>query len=238
MLEQQQSQLVAGLRELYKRLQKGENWPGKPLKNSNGGHPLTHDILERLNLLHTTGESAIKHEGFEDDLSLLQQRCLVENGSPMQRVKRSSSEESEPGLTSSESSHDVDSPIRSISFGDPFSQKHLPPTPPMQDSPYLRASQISAQTKTPQYGLPSGLSAVPQTRGFNPMEVLQRHSWHSQQFSMDQNMDIDMFSPYNTTMSFDNSIYNQFTPQGPDPMSTMNWADMNDFINPNAVLQA
>lgn len=232
MLEQQQSQLVAGLRELYRRLQDGENWPGKPLKNSNGGHPLTHDILERLDLLHSTSDTPIKHEGFEDDLSVLQQRCLVENGSPQMRRRKSISEESEPGLTSADS---MASPTRSVGFADPFSQKQLPPTPPMQDSPYLRASQISVQTKSQ----PSAVPMYPQNRGFNPVavEVLQRQMWQSQQLPMDQSMDIDMFSPYSTTMAFDNSIFNQYAPQGPDPMS-MNWADLNDFINPNAVLQA
>merc|ERR1712029_1246389 len=51
MLEQQQSQLVAGLRELYSKLRDGQPWPGAPLREAHGGHPLTHDILERLELL-------------------------------------------------------------------------------------------------------------------------------------------------------------------------------------------
>ena len=69
MLEQQQAQLVSGLREMYRRLQAGENWPGKPLKQSHGGFPLTHDILERLNVLHA--DSPMTHDAFEDDLEAL-----------------------------------------------------------------------------------------------------------------------------------------------------------------------
>ena len=32
LLEQQQVQLVAGLRDLYTRLQNGQSWPGQPLR--------------------------------------------------------------------------------------------------------------------------------------------------------------------------------------------------------------
>jgi hypothetical protein len=50
MLEQQQQQLVFRLRSLYDRLLKVSAWDGPPLQNSTG-HPLTHDILQSLNLL-------------------------------------------------------------------------------------------------------------------------------------------------------------------------------------------
>jgi hypothetical protein len=62
LLEQQQTQLVAGLHVLYTRLQGGHGWPGAPLCESKGGHPLTHSILERLDLLRqcNTGSSGHK----------------------------------------------------------------------------------------------------------------------------------------------------------------------------------
>lgn len=52
MLEHEQAQLIAGLRELYRRLISGEQWPGDPLIQAENGNPLTHDILERLGLLY------------------------------------------------------------------------------------------------------------------------------------------------------------------------------------------
>lgn len=228
MLEQQQSQLVAGLRELYGRLHSGEGWPGVPLKTSHSGHPLTHDILDRLDLLHSTSDTPIKHEGFEDDLSRLQHRCLVENGSPPLQRKRALSEESEPALSPSGSSHGMSSPDRNMSFLDPFSKKRSPPTPPMEDIPYYRPSQTSQQEKFRQFDS----STMGQTRGLNPMEMLQRQSWHNQQLSMESSLDADLFSPYNTTMGFDTSslFATSFSPQAPDLM--MNFGDPLDFINP------
>ncbi|KAF2164540.1 hypothetical protein M409DRAFT_56380 [Zasmidium cellare ATCC 36951] len=49
-LEQQQTQLVAGLREMYNRLAVADAWKGATLPDVNG-HPLTHDILTALDLL-------------------------------------------------------------------------------------------------------------------------------------------------------------------------------------------
>ncbi|KAI9680830.1 MAG: hypothetical protein M1817_004270 [Caeruleum heppii] len=51
MLEQQQVQLVVGLRELYQRTKNGAAWNGPPLADTENGHPLTHDILEGLGIL-------------------------------------------------------------------------------------------------------------------------------------------------------------------------------------------
>lgn len=50
MLEKQHSQLVGGLQEIYRRLQKVDLWEGEPLDESSG-RPLTHDILAALNLV-------------------------------------------------------------------------------------------------------------------------------------------------------------------------------------------
>ena len=51
MLERQQSQLVAGLQELYRRTQNGEGWPGDRLELERHNQPLTHKILEALGVL-------------------------------------------------------------------------------------------------------------------------------------------------------------------------------------------
>lgn len=236
MLEQQQSQLVAGLSELYRRLQEGETWPGKPLKkNAIGGHPLTHDILERLDLLHSANDVPIKHEGFEDDLSVLQQRCFAANGAPPMQRKISISEESEPGLASDHSSHGIPSPARTVSFADPFGRKQLPTTPPMQDSPYLHTSQTSPRTKyepTP-YSV-SGLPTIAQKRGFDPMQLIQNENWQIPTYDQPMDMDIDRFATQYSQASFDNLMYNQYPTQGQDLM----WGEMNDYINENALAQA
>src|SRR4051812_12755070 len=83
MLEQQQAQLVTGLQELYRRTLDREGWPGCPLKETPNGHPLTHDILERLGALKQEGQSM--EEPFEDDIGLLQQRLIANGAGLMQR---------------------------------------------------------------------------------------------------------------------------------------------------------
>lgn len=87
MLEEQQAQLVCGLREFYNQAINGHPWPGKPLPKVNNGYPLTHDILQRLGVLkpigipHASGQTA----RFEDDLALMQKR-LLESGSGFMHV--------------------------------------------------------------------------------------------------------------------------------------------------------
>lgn len=222
MLEQQQSQLVSGLRELYKRLQTGESWPGKPLKESHGGFPLTHDILNRLSLLHS-GDSSMTHEGFEDDLDVLQQRCIRANGATSVR-RRAMSEESEPGMTSSDSSHSMSSPTQSVSVPETFSQRKTPLTP-TNDAEFY---QSFIPPKLRQY-------AMPQQAIFNPVPaVLLQQAWAAQQMPLDQGMDIDMYS-FNPSIGCDTQFYsdpNVF--QGQDPMAA--WPDSFDqLINTNAL---
>jgi hypothetical protein len=227
MLEQQQSQLVSGLRDMYKKLQAGESWPGRPLKESHGGFPLTHDILERLNVLHSN-DSAIKHEAFEDDLALLQERCMRANGIAQNvRRRRAMSEESEPGLTSSaSSSHGMSSPAQSIAFPDAFSQHNTPVTPSMDGDfyrPYTGKSQLAMPTTS-------------QSSNFHPTPAaLLQHAWAGQQYPLDQSMDVDIYS-YNPSMGCDPQLFsnpNVFPTQ--DPM-TMNWPESFDqLINPNAL---
>lgn len=236
MLEQQQSQLVAGLRELYRRLQEGENWPGKPLKkNAIGGHPLTHDILERLDLLHSTNDMPIKHEGFEDDLSVLQEQCFATNGASSAHRKKSISEESEPGLSSDHSSHGIPSPARTMSFADSFSRKELPTTPPMQHSPYLSTAQISPRTKYEPIPYPvNSIPTIAQKRGFDPMQLLQNDNWQMPLY--DQPMEIDNFAAQYSQANFDNLLYSQYSSQGQG--QDLMWGDMNEYINGDALGQA
>lgn len=68
MLERQQSQLIAGLQELYRRIQAGEAFPSPPLEPGYNGQPLTHKILEALDVLPSEedwedGDKAVPFEG-------------------------------------------------------------------------------------------------------------------------------------------------------------------------------
>ena len=117
MLEQQQAQLVTGIRELYRRLRTGEGWPGAWLEESTVEdssviitdktnkviHPLTHDILERLDLLHVrcsedgslingnVGSTFLQQQfdGFDENCARLQQRLIREGASMVERRRGS-----------------------------------------------------------------------------------------------------------------------------------------------------
>lgn len=95
MLEQQQSQLVAGLQETYRRLVTAQAWPGSPLTEHNG-NPLTHDILARLDLLEFKEDGSSEMEFFEEDCQKLQER-LVSDGAPFVGRRGSFSSESDHG---------------------------------------------------------------------------------------------------------------------------------------------
>ena len=122
MLENQQSQLVTGLQELYKLTQNGQGWIGSPLKESSHGAPLTHDILERLGALkqdgHATGEM------FEEDLGAMQQR-LIANGA---------------GFMARDASSDSDSDAGQSPLFEPLPQKTVSPTRWEVEIPYLKGA--------------------------------------------------------------------------------------------------
>ena len=182
MLEQQQSQLVAGLRELYTRLQQGQGWPGAPLREAQGGHPLTHDILERLDLLHAPSDSGSHYEGFEDDCNRMQQK-LLEKGAPFTRRRGSVSSDSEHDHTSSQSSYGGTPTTKTVPFTDPFARHNAPPTPPM-NSPFPRQSQIVSPVKQEAPPLSNYLN----TGALDPT-TLSRSNWQSDNMIMDETLD-------------------------------------------------
>lgn len=125
MLEQQQTQLVNGLQELYKRVIAGQGWEGPPLNDGAAGRPLTHDILHGLGVLQAEGPGRLG--SFDADLDSIQQQLLddvVDGTHPRE---------------SSDSDSDQDSnPIGWLDVGLPRPQLHNPlatsqlPTPPLQ----------------------------------------------------------------------------------------------------------
>lgn len=84
MLEQQQSQLVSGLKEMYHRLQKASAWEG-PALDETTGQPLTHDILSALNLLESKHDDSGDLEVFEENCDKLQSRMVSEGASFVHR---------------------------------------------------------------------------------------------------------------------------------------------------------
>lgn len=231
MLEQQQAQLVAGLRELYSRLQNGQGWPGQPLRDAQGGHPLTHDILERLDLLHPTTENGTHYEGFEEDCSRMQQK-LIERGAPYTRRRGSVSSDSDHGHTSSSSSYGGTPTTKSIPFVDPFTRNNAPPTPPM-NSPFPRQSQIVSPVKQE---APMVSSTFMNTGALDP-SALSRSAWTDNTMMMDEPLDFskpmygfDNFGNFDqTAMMVDPIVVN------PDPMmpdwNNANDLDFNNFIH-------
>jgi hypothetical protein len=75
MLEQQQTKLVSGLKEMYHLLQNASGWKGPSLDESYG-HPLTHNILSALDLIkmnHDSGEV----EMFEENCDKLRSNTII-----------------------------------------------------------------------------------------------------------------------------------------------------------------
>lgn len=80
MLRHNQAHLVAGLQETYRRLLAANLWPGAALQETNG-HPHTHDILARLDLLESKQYGSNDSKIFEGDCGKLQQRLLAQSAS-------------------------------------------------------------------------------------------------------------------------------------------------------------
>ncbi|KIW15054.1 hypothetical protein PV08_07841 [Exophiala spinifera] len=153
MLESQQAQLVAGLQELYKRVQNGQGWTGPALKETSNGTPLTHDILERLGALKQDGNTTT-HDTFEEDLNTLQQRLIADGAGFMQRQpshdSHTHSDSSAPSPIYEPVAHRPTSTTTTTTFSNPFNLNQLPPTPPNQ-SPYpqtARAVQLPTKSQT------------------------------------------------------------------------------------------
>jgi len=248
MLEQQQGQLVAGVRELYHLLRTGRGWPGAPLQEALGGHPLTHDILERLGVLHSAGESNSNCEGFEEDINEIKRRLFKTDtihprtdrvrlgtgtirpeieamhpgtGAMQSRSRASTSSDSEPGFASSSSSIQTP-PLQPVQFSNPFTQKVAPPTP---QSPTQSQSQLSSPLKDFRLVMPSITHAE-----LNPANFV-RSPWVTMVPSMD-----DPFPSfgYDRPVDMDGSLlFNGFpsTTNSPFQMTdfTMHDVDFSDF---------
>ncbi|OQD79925.1 hypothetical protein PENANT_c042G05198 [Penicillium antarcticum] len=71
MLESHHSLVVKALQKLYNLCINNEGFPGEPLAEAPGGHPLTHAILDRLGLIKQAEENADEPDEDSEDLRYL-----------------------------------------------------------------------------------------------------------------------------------------------------------------------
>ena len=201
MLEQQQLQLVNGLQELYERLVNNQGWKGAPLEISNSGHPLTHDILERLGALKL--DSQINYEVFEENVDAMRKRLIADGAPPMQRPSSAASDydQSQPSFA------DPMSPI----FSEPLQTfQQFPPTPPSR-SPQFQSSQNPC-AYPPTIKMETGMDA--------DILQFQPNSWTQPPLVYDEHVD---FLPFNTVSAYENMRTLQ---HGSNPcLPTSNWIE-------------
>ena len=181
MLEQQQEQLVNGLRELYSRAINHQGWKGAQLQNTSNGHPLTHDILERLGALKV--DSHPTDQRFEDNLDVLQQTLKEEENTMTPCPTESAYSPSQV------SGQDAFSP-RYFPSEPLLPSSHFPPTPPTH-SPNDQSSG------------PCPMSSVGMdTPMVDPATLQGQHqAWIQSPAGYDGEMD---FLPYDIATTYDN----------------------------------
>lgn len=146
MLEQQQCQLVNGIRELYKGAIDNSCWSGAPLTVTATGHPLTHDILERIGALKV--EPFDEDADFEDDFAALRRTAAAheaERMTPRPSTAGSSFSSSQASCYGQQPSprmtFDCDPVFLPLHHPQPHPQ--FPPTPPDQSPSELSAAQFA-----------------------------------------------------------------------------------------------
>lgn len=143
MLEQQQVQLVNALQELYRRITNNEGWKGDLLDNSPNGHPLTHDILERLDALRIDGH--LSPDRFEENTETLQQK-LIADGTI--HVKRQLSPDSDSDEDDVPPRKHGSPPKRSVTDSILPTTSQFPPTPPVQTPSTLISDSPTTYSST------------------------------------------------------------------------------------------
>lgn len=227
MLEQQQEKLVAGLRELYSRLESGQSWPGEALRRAQGGYPLTHDILERLNLLHPSGDNNSNYEGFEEDCRRMQQNIL-QRGTLLLRHQGSIGTDSDHQLSFfSGSPYGGKSTLQAALNEDLVAQTHSPPATLLTRSSFSTQPQVVPPIE--QAG-PMDLSAVVGTETFDPSQ-LDHSVWTAEYMLTDEARGFDakpMYAFETLNFDFNATVFDpgDINPAGP---LTPGWNDPNDL---------
>ena len=218
MLESQQAQLVSGLQELYRRTQTGQGWTGTPLKESTGGVPLTHDILEGLGALKQEGQAT----DFEEDLSVLQQRLIADGAGFMQR------QHSHDSHSDSSAPSPIYEPVaQRPNFSNPFNLNHFPPTPPNQ-SPFPQNARV-IPTKAHSY--PHAQSHLSWNTPVSEFDDSMGFITQFESPMVDPGIDMSSFPP--------NMFQEHIVPAAINPCLTMkDWAgqeDLQRYFNTNMV---
>ncbi|KAK5144184.1 hypothetical protein LTR04_001656, partial [Oleoguttula sp. CCFEE 6159] len=229
-LEHQQIQLVTCIQLMYQRMQSGEGWPGPPLEEVDG-HPLTHDVLARFELLNPKRDCSADVEEFEENCNRMQQQLLADGPSFVQR-QDSSSSDSEYSHRTYQSSGRISPPSNSRLFRDSFSLHAAPPTPPVQ-SPF------------PQQAVPQVANKPYYPQGFPPLQIDPAHIMKST-FAIQTPQYDDGMGFY--AAQFDSPLiyeplstqFSHFMPQGPGrnpPVSMADWTgemmsdeDFNNYL--------
>ena len=186
MLEQQQTQLVNGIQELYDRCLNSQGWKGAPLKDCTNGHPLIHDILERLGALKIDNHH--DYETFEEDFEAMQEK-LVAEGRPSSH-RQGSTSSSWDDVPYQKMKQEPTSP--KLFSDDTFPAPHAPCCPPSPSSP---ASYLQTPIDSP--FPPSSLTEFSQ---MNPSILhTEQPLWPQPTICYDEEM---AFSPFENT-SFD-----------------------------------
>lgn len=256
MLEQQQTWLVHGLQEMYRRAKEGEGWPGEPLHCEANGHPLTHDLLTRLGSLdHTKGER------FEENTEIMQQELWRRNGMQRQESSDASSESAQsPVMPSPFTTSDM-----FAAAVPPQQPQQLPPTPPSfspsssrptQPTPTIKSepqqqhhrqqsAQLHLQSQPPMTPNNPAYAAQMSMQGVvDPIALQGPQPWpNNNGFEAFDEMDLMGSTDY-TNMSFDDPIssplFNRQIPMNCiasasflDNNTKNDYEDFNQFLNPN-----
>ena len=242
MLEQQQSWLVNGLQEMYRRACDGQGWPGEPLRCEPNGHPLTHDLLTRLGALdHTKGER------FEENPDHMQQELW------RRRQDSSDVDASSEAQSPVVSSRLMNSDVFASQQQQQQQQQQMPPTPPSfsPSSSHAHPTPKSEQQHQGHQGQPEQQGQGPQGQSYaqmsmqgvvDPVALQGPPQWSNNGFGGFDDMDL-MGSTEYSNMSFEDPMASSpmFNRQIPvnciasaSFMDTKNdYDEFNQFLNPN-----
>ncbi|QIX00911.1 hypothetical protein AMS68_006428 [Peltaster fructicola] len=246
MLEQQQTQLVSGLQEMYRRLQSAHAWDGKRLPENNG-HPLTHDILAALNLLEAKHDGSGTTEAFEEDVQKLQSRLIAEGHGYVQQRRGSISSESEHsqhGTTRATTTPVLARPNfrDSFNFGSSTSSPLVQSPVPQHTQPKLASPPVQTrfQQNDPQLYAPEWAQAL--SDASNQQSNKYAFPTTTQAEVAVDDLDLLSNSQWQTNFNFDTS-YNAY-PQYAN-LQTMNDVatldgmdvDFSKFVNPSTAME-
>lgn len=104
---------------MYRMSQENQPWPGEALPLQRDGHPLTHDILQRLNVLKPSADCSISFDGFEESPEQV-----------LEALKKQFADSRTNSVTPSTDEEPTPPTHSKIGFQNPFSFQHVAPQRP------------------------------------------------------------------------------------------------------------